>query len=120
MTKRMILWIHAAEVSFLRKVAGLSFRVRSSDIRRELGVERRKVPDEVVWASDQDVSPLRVDWGIVYLVWPGSTSSSLKGSGNVEGERDIWATFLRLPLALDKQRIDGWMDAWLDGYKEQN
>jgi len=40
-TDRMRLQIQAAKVSFRRKVAGLSLRdrVRSSDIRRELGVE---------------------------------------------------------------------------------
>ncbi|TWW67388.1 hypothetical protein D4764_02G0004290 [Takifugu flavidus] len=41
MTERMRSWIQAAEMSFLRRVAGLSLRdrVRSSDIREELGVE---------------------------------------------------------------------------------
>ncbi|TWW73332.1 hypothetical protein D4764_15G0007260 [Takifugu flavidus] len=41
MTKRTRSWIQAAEMSFLRRVAGLSLRdrVRSSDIREELGVE---------------------------------------------------------------------------------
>ncbi len=40
-TERMRLWIQAAVMSFLRRVAGLSLRdrVRSSDIQKELGVE---------------------------------------------------------------------------------
>jgi len=40
-TKRMRLWIQADKMSLLRRVTGLSLRdrVRSSDIRRELGVE---------------------------------------------------------------------------------
>jgi len=40
-TERMRSQIQAAEMSFLRRVAGLSLRdrVRSSDIRREVGVE---------------------------------------------------------------------------------
>jgi len=40
-TKRMRLWIQAFEMSFLRRLAGLSLRdrVRSSDIRREFGPE---------------------------------------------------------------------------------
>jgi len=40
-TERTTFWIQAAETSFLRKVARFSLRdrVRSSDIRRELGVE---------------------------------------------------------------------------------
>ncbi|KAK0140999.1 hypothetical protein N1851_021987 [Merluccius polli] len=53
-TERTRLRIQAAEMSFLRRVAGLSLRdrVRSSDIRRELGVQplRRKELVEVVRA----------------------------------------------------------------------
>ncbi len=39
MTERMRLRIQAAKMSFLRRVAGLSLRDRSLDIRRELEVE---------------------------------------------------------------------------------
>ncbi len=41
MTEKLTLWIQVAKMSFLHRVDGLSLtkRVRSSDIRRELGVE---------------------------------------------------------------------------------
>ncbi|TWW74459.1 R2 Retrovirus-related Pol polyprotein from type I retrotransposable element [Takifugu flavidus] len=41
MTERTRLWIQAAKMSFLRRVAGLNLRdrVRSSDVQEELGVE---------------------------------------------------------------------------------
>uniref|UniRef100_A0A8C6KI17 Reverse transcriptase domain-containing protein n=1 Tax=Nothobranchius furzeri TaxID=105023 RepID=A0A8C6KI17_NOTFU len=61
MTKRTRSRIQAAEMSFLRRVAGLSLRdrVRSSDIREGLGTAAppdRKESFEVVWASGQDAS----------------------------------------------------------------
>ena len=68
--------IQVAEMTFLRRVAGLSLRdrVRSSDIQRELGVEtaappRRKEPAEVVQASDQDASrmPLSLEFFWAHL-----------------------------------------------------
>lgn len=50
-----------AEMGFLCKVAGLTLRVRSSDVLREQGSRataplRRKKPAELVRASDQDAS----------------------------------------------------------------
>ena len=51
-----------AEMSNIRRVAGLRKRMWGSDIRRELGIEplllyvRQKGPAEVVQASDQDAS----------------------------------------------------------------
>ncbi len=57
-TERMRSWIQADEISFLCRVAGLSLRdrVRSSDIRRELGVEPLLLCSErsQLRASDQD------------------------------------------------------------------
>uniref|UniRef100_A0A8C6MJS2 Reverse transcriptase domain-containing protein n=1 Tax=Nothobranchius furzeri TaxID=105023 RepID=A0A8C6MJS2_NOTFU len=62
-TKRTRLRIQAAEMSFPRRVAGLSLRdrVRSSVIREGLGVDplllhMAEEPVEVAWASGQDAS----------------------------------------------------------------
>ena len=106
-TKRTRSRIQVAEMSFLWRVAGLSLsdRVRSSDIRREHGVEaaaplRRKASAEVVRASDQEASrvppfrgfPGTSDWeerpeadpepagGIICLIWPGNASGSPGGA----------------------------------------
>ena len=54
-TKRMRSRVQAAEMTSLRRVAGLSLgrdRLRSSAIREELGINlHQKESDEVVWAS---------------------------------------------------------------------
>jgi len=56
-TKRMRLWIQAAEMDFLQRVAGLSLRDkgRSSTIRRELGVEPLLVRIERSQLSGSDI-----------------------------------------------------------------
>ncbi|TWW53911.1 R2DM Retrovirus-related Pol polyprotein from type II retrotransposable element [Takifugu flavidus] len=67
MTERTRSRVQAAEMSFLRRVAGLSLRdrVRGSAIREELGVEplllRVEEPDGVAWASSQD-APWTPPW----------------------------------------------------------
>ena len=66
-TKRMRSRVQAAEMGFLRRVAGVSLRdrVRSSAIREELGVE----PVELVRASDKDATRAP-SWGGV----PGTSN----------------------------------------------
>jgi len=91
-------WIQADEMSFLRRVAGLSLRdsVRSSDIRRELRVEPLLLRIERsqlrsfghMIRMPPGASPKRFSGhvqlggdpepagGIIYLIWPGNASGS--------------------------------------------
>ena len=105
-TERTRSRIQAAEMSFLRRVAGLSLRdkVRSSDIRRELGVEPlllRIERSQLRWfghlirmppallplevfghvrlGGDPEADPEPAG-GIIYLIWPGNASGSPRRS----------------------------------------
>jgi len=111
--------VQAAEMSFLRRVAGLSLRdrVRSSDIRRELGVEplllriersqlrwfghliRMRLPLEVFRARPTGRRPRgrpRTRWRdyISRLAWEclGISQEELE---SVAGEKEAWGALLR-------------------------
>jgi len=98
-TERMRSWIQADKICFLCRVAGLSLRdrVRSSDIRRELGVEPLLIHvkrSQLRWFGHLIRMPPgrllevfrarltgRRPWGrtargIIYLIWPGNASGS--------------------------------------------
>lgn len=122
-TEKMRSRIQAAEMSFLRRVAGLSLRdrVRSSDIREGLGVEplllhiersqlrwfghlvrmpSGRLPWEVFRACPTGRRPRgrpRTRWRdyIIRLTWErlGVPSEELM---EVAGERTVWASLLRL------------------------
>ena len=84
-TERTRLRIQAAKMSFLRRVAGLSLRdkVRSSDIRRELGVELLRVERSQLRGFGQDATrappfggfPGTSDWEEI----PRQTQNPLEG-----------------------------------------
>ncbi|TWW68384.1 hypothetical protein D4764_19G0001820 [Takifugu flavidus] len=123
MTERTRSWVQAAEMSFLRRVAGLSLRdrVRSSAIREELGVESLllrversqmgwlghlvrmppgRLPGEVFRACPSGRRPPgrpRTRWRdyVSRLVWErlGIPPDELE---EVAGEREVWASLLRL------------------------
>ncbi|KAK0138211.1 putative uncharacterized transposon-derived protein F52C9.6 [Merluccius polli] len=123
MTERTRSWVQAAEMSFLRRVAGLSLRdrVRSSVIREELGVdplllrvERSqmrwlghlvrmppgRIPGEVFRARPTGRRPRgrpRTRWRVYVsrLAWErlGIPQEELD---EVAGEREVWASLLRL------------------------
>ncbi|KAK3566414.1 hypothetical protein QTP86_032266 [Hemibagrus guttatus] len=123
MTERVRSRIQAAEISFLRRVAGRSLRdrVRSSVTRVELGVEplllhiergqlRRLwhlfrmppgcLPGEVFWACPTGKRPRgrpRTRWRdyVSRLAWErlGVPPEELE---EVSGEREVWASLLRL------------------------
>ncbi|TWW67394.1 hypothetical protein D4764_02G0004350 [Takifugu flavidus] len=126
MTERTRSRVQAAEMSFLRRVAGFSLRdrVRSSAIREELGVEPlllrveksqmrwlghlvppRRLPGEVFRACPSGRRPPgrpRTRWRdyVSRLVWErlGIPPDELE----VAGEREVWASLLRLlPLRPD-------------------
>ena len=122
-TERTRSRVQAAEMSFLRRVAGLSLRdrVRSSVIREELGVdplllrvERSqmrwlghlvrmppgRLPGEVFWARPTGRRPRgrpRTRWRdyVSRLAWErlGIPQEELD---EVAGEREVWASLLRL------------------------
>ena len=58
MTKTMKLRVQAAEMGFLRRVAGVSLRdrLRSSAIQGRDSSLRGEEPVEVVWASNEDAT----------------------------------------------------------------
>ncbi|TWW64246.1 hypothetical protein D4764_03G0012540 [Takifugu flavidus] len=123
MTERTRSRVQAAEMSFLRRVAGLSLRdrVRSSAIREELGVEPLllriersqmrwlghlvrmppgRLPGKVFRACPSGRRPPgrpRTRWRdyVSRLVWErlGIPPDEL---GEVAGEREVWASLLRL------------------------
>ncbi|TWW53877.1 R2DM Retrovirus-related Pol polyprotein from type II retrotransposable element [Takifugu flavidus] len=123
MTERTRSRVQAAEMSFLRRVAGLSLRdrVRSSAIREELGVESLllrversqmrwlghlvrmppgRLPGEVFRACPSGRRPPgrpRTRWRdyVSRLVWErlGIPPDELE---EVAGEREVWASLLRL------------------------
>jgi len=132
-------------MSFLRRVAGLSLRdrVRSSDIRRELGVEPlllRVERSQLRWFGylirmPPGRLPLEVfrtrptgrrPWGrprtrcrdyISLLAWEhlGIPQKELE---SVAGEKEAWGALLRqLPPrpgpGYADKRMDGWMDGWI-------
>ncbi|TWW54923.1 hypothetical protein D4764_0190400 [Takifugu flavidus] len=92
MTERTRSRVQAAEMSFLRRVAGLSLRdrVRSSAIREELGVESR-------CSSARPPGRPRTRWRdyVSRLAWErlGIPPDELE---EVAGEREVWASLLRL------------------------
>ena len=140
-TERTKLRVQAAEMSFLRRVAELSLRdrVRSSVIRRELGVdpllirvERSqmrwfghlirmppgRLPGEVFRARPTGRRPQgrpRTRWRdyVSRLAWErlGIPREELD---EVAGEREVWASCLgccpRDPTPDKRKRIDGWTD----------
>uniref|UniRef100_A0A8C6LTA7 Reverse transcriptase domain-containing protein n=1 Tax=Nothobranchius furzeri TaxID=105023 RepID=A0A8C6LTA7_NOTFU len=116
-------WIQAAEMSFLRRVAGLSLRdrVRSSVIREGLGVdllllhiERSQLrwlghlvrmppgclPGEVFWARPTGRRPKgrpRTCWrDYVSHLARERLGIPLEELAQVAGEREVWASHLRL------------------------
>ncbi|TWW60112.1 hypothetical protein D4764_05G0002020 [Takifugu flavidus] len=123
MTERSRSWVQAAEMSFLRRVAGLSLRdrVRSSAIWEELGVESLllrversqmrwlghlvrmppgRLPGEVFRACPSGRRPPgrpRTRWRdcVSRLAWErlGIPPDELE---EVAGEREVWAFLLRL------------------------
>ncbi|KAK3517849.1 hypothetical protein QTP70_020994 [Hemibagrus guttatus] len=123
MTERARSWIQAAEMSFLRRVAGHSLRdtVRSSVTREELGVELLllhiergqlrwlghlfqmppgRLPGEVFQAYPTGKRPWgrpRTRWRdyVSRLAWErlGVPPEELE---EVSGEREVWASLLRL------------------------
>ncbi|TWW81724.1 hypothetical protein D4764_01G0015390 [Takifugu flavidus] len=105
MTERMRSRIQAAEMSFLRRVAGLSLRdrVRSSDIREGLGVEpllfhiERSQLGGVLDMSHRPRGRPRTRWRdyISRLAWErlGVPPEELM---EVAGERAVWASLLKL------------------------
>ncbi len=122
-SKRMRSRIQAAKISFLCGVSGLHLRdrVRSSDIRRELGVEplflrvKRnqlkwfghlirmppgRIPLEVFWARPTGRRPrarLRTCWRdyISHLAWK-CFGIPPQDQENIAGERDVWNTLFSL------------------------
>ena len=122
-TERTSSRIQASEINFLRRAAGLSLRdkVRSSDIRRELGVEPLllrversqlrwfghltrmppgRLPLEVFRARptgrrpEADPEPAG---GIIYLFWPGDASGFPRRSWRVLlFEKEAWLALLNL------------------------
>ena len=140
-TERTRSRVQAAEMSFLRRVAGLSLRdrVRSSVIREELGVDPLllrveksqmrwlghlvrmppgRLPGEVFRARPTGRRPRgrpRTRWRdyVSRLAWErlGIPQEELD---EVAGEREIWASLLRLlpprPDPDKRKKMDGWMD----------
>jgi len=122
-TKRTRSQIQVAEMSFLRRVAGLSLRdrVRSSDIMRELGVEPLllriersqlrwfghlirmppgRLPLEVFQARPTGRRPRgrpRTRWRD-YISWLACERLGIPQNelGNVAGERKVWVSLLGL------------------------
>ncbi|KAK0149127.1 LINE-1 reverse transcriptase [Merluccius polli] len=149
MTERTRSRVQAAEMSFLRRVAGLSLRdrVRSSVIREELGVdplllrvERSqmrwlghlvrmppgRLPGEVFRARPTGRRPRgrpRTRWRdyVSRLAWErlGIPQEEL---AEVAGEREVWASLLRLLPPPTRPRISGrrWMDGWIPTSKCAN
>ncbi|TWW71137.1 hypothetical protein D4764_17G0006200 [Takifugu flavidus] len=110
MTERTRSRIQAAEISFLCRVAGLSLRVRSSDIREGLGVEpllghlarmpSGRLPLEVFRTCPTGRRPRgqpRTRWRnyISRLAWErlGVPPEELM---EVAGEKAVWASLLKL------------------------
>lgn len=127
------------KVNFLRRASGLSLsdKVRSSDIRKELGVgplllcvERGSA--QVVRASCQDTNwvtscgglpgmfqlggrPWGIDpelaWGTTYLIWErlGILQEELE---SVAGNRHVWNTagYLHDLILHRRKEMDGWME----------
>ncbi|TWW71715.1 hypothetical protein D4764_16G0002120 [Takifugu flavidus] len=94
MTERTRSRIQAAEMSFLRRVAGLSLRdrVRSSDIREELGVE-----SVLLHIEERPRGQPRTRWRdyISRLAWE-RLGVPLEELMEVAGERAVWASLLKL------------------------
>ncbi len=137
MTKRTRSWIQAAEMSFLRRVAGrtLRDRVRSSVTREELGVEPLLLHierNQLRWLGHLfQMSPGRLP-GEVLRAFPtgrrpredpghAGGTMSLSLPGNALGfprrswrKREVWSSLLRLLPPATRLRISGWW--WMDGW----
>ena len=117
-TERMRSRIQAAEMSFLCRVAGLSLRdrVRSSDIRRELGVEPlllRVERGQLRWFGHL----IRMPPGRLPLeVW-GASGSPRKSWKSLLGRGTSGIPCLACcphdPASDNRKKMDGWMDGCL-------
>ncbi|TWW67330.1 hypothetical protein D4764_02G0003710 [Takifugu flavidus] len=98
MTERTRSRVQAAEMSFLRRVAGLSLRdrARSSAIREELGIEPLLLRVERSQMRRPPGRP-RTRWGdyVSQLAWE-RLGIPLDELEEVAGEREVWASLLRL------------------------
>ena len=129
MTERMRLWVQAAVMGFLRRVAGVSLRVRvwSSAIEEALGVERsqlrwfghlvRSFLGRCFWhvqhGGDLGVEP-GPGGGIISLLWPGSAwgfPSRVSRCGRGKGSLGL-TTEAAAPAT--RFWISGWQ--WMDGW----
>ncbi|KAI3368927.1 hypothetical protein L3Q82_025906 [Scortum barcoo] len=107
MTERTRSRIQAAEMSFLRRVAGRSLRDRGG----VPGVSHR----------EEALGRPRTRWRdyVSRLAWE-HLESPRKSWRKCPGVREVWASLLRLlPQATrsrtKRMKMDGWMDGWMDG-----